>query len=178
MPLPRSGYVWRWVRTDARGFNEDGAAPSVGSWVACPAEFWRTDSDLLATDGDVVRLKNDAELLAENRPRRLAAVDARTAALISEGFTHAGKQFSLSLTAQANWLGVLSTGAADALTYPYPVATLGNAYHLAADAVEMATIASAAQTRKGWAVATGAALKMALNDAATLAELAAVVDTR
>lgn len=106
------------------------------------------------------------------------AIDFKTKTLIGQGFTHSGKQFSLSLNAQANWLGVLTAGAAALLTYPYPVAALDNTYHLTADEAEMITMATAGLIRKGWAVGSGAALKKAVEDATDQAGVDAVVDTR
>jgi len=149
----------------------------------------------LSTSGDTIKLTFsaavsvpalDAALAAHNpnlldtlKRTRAGQVDARTSELIDAGFTYAGLTFSLSLTAQANWLGVLSSGAAAGLPYPdYPVATIDNGYYLAANEAEMVLIAQAAMNRKGWAVATGAVLKKQIKDAADEVALDAILDTR
>jgi len=121
---------------------------------------------------------HDPNSLAIQKDAKANAVDVRTVQLIEAGFTYGGKQFSLSASAQANWLGVLTANAAAGLSYPYPVAALDNDYHLALDNAEMVAMAGTALTHKGWAVGSGAALKMAIKDATTQAELDAVIDVR
>jgi hypothetical protein len=116
--------------------------------------------------------------LAANKIARATAVDTKTRSLIGAGFSHSTKQFSLSLSAQSNWLGVKAVAAAAGLPYPYPVATLDNSYHLAADEAEMLVMADAAMLAKGTAVASGAALKKQIEDAADQDALDLVVDTR
>jgi hypothetical protein len=116
--------------------------------------------------------------LSTAKSHRKTEIDLKTQSLIGEGFTYGGEQFSLSLTAQSNWLGVLSVGAAAGLAYPYPVATMTNDHYMAADVAEMIAMATAALTRKGWAVGVGAGLKKAIGDAADQTALDAVVDNR
>jgi len=156
-----------------------------GTWVINPdtapvagvdTRYWFIDT------GDVIRemtvAEKEAAYLPTNKQARKQEVDVRTKQLIAEGFTYSATQFSLSLSAQSNWLGVLTAGAAAGLTYPYPVATLDNAYYAAADAAEMVTLATAALTRKGWAVGTGALLKKSIEDAADQDAVDAIVDSR
>jgi len=45
--------------------------------------------------------------LAHAKTAKMAAIDARTSALIAQGFVYSAKTFSLSLAAQAKMMGVL-----------------------------------------------------------------------
>lgn len=116
--------------------------------------------------------------LGAAKKHRKQEIDIQTTLLIAAGFTHESKQFSLSITAQLNWSGVITMGAADSLTYPYPVATMYNDYYMAADIAEMLVIAAAALSRKGWAVGTGAVFKKSIADAVDQAALDAIIDNR
>ena len=151
--------------------------PHMGPVSGLDQSCWVVDGDPLT-----LRAMTDAEkdVACIDAVKTVAcdAIDANTVALIAAGFTHSGKQFSLSLSAQTNWMGVLTMSAAAGLTYPYPVATIPNGYHNAADEAEMLTIAGVALVRKGWAIASGAVLKQAVNDATTIAAVNAVTDTR
>jgi len=128
--------------------------------------------------GDAVQLKAEVDLLPHKKADKIAAIDAKTRELISQGFTHAGKVFSLSASAQTNWLGV-KNGYAAGLVYPYKWATKDDTEHYAfADEAEMITAADAAAATKTGHLNSGRDLKTAAIDAATIAALDLVVDNR
>lgn len=135
------------------------------------------------TSGDGTQLGDYMLLtdLAVLKTRRALETDHKTLALLAAGWTYATKQFSLSLGAQANWLGVKAAGAADPalVGYPYPVPTLVNGdYYEAADEAEMITMAEAAMARKTYIVEGGAKLKKQLVDAVDVDAVNLVADTR
>lgn len=150
--------------------------PDLSTVSGIPTKHWFIDT------GDVLREMTTAEkataYLASNKDERKSQIDARTSSLIAEGFTHASKQFSLALTAQANWLAVLTAGAASGLSYPHPVCAIDNTYHDAADEAEMITMATAGMTAKASALVTGGDLKKQIDDAADQAAVDAIVDSR
>ena len=75
------------------------------------------------------------DMTAELRAQRQHDVDRRTDALIAQGFTFDGQQFSLSLAAQSTWMGLkvaTDAGMMPAEQYPIEITTLDDhAYRLA-----------------------------------------------
>lgn len=106
-----------------------------------------------------------------------AEIDARSEDLIAEGFSYDGRTFSLSLNAQAKWLG-LYVGRS-AITYPYPAQTLdGLGVYDVASAAVVEALYGTAMARVAAVLAGGADLVARVNAAATLDAVNAIVDSR
>lgn len=106
------------------------------------------------------------------------AIDARTDQLIQNGFTYAGKTFSLSTTAQTKWLGLVLAKDAPSMTYPYTVSALDESSYSIADGNEVVTIYGTIIATVSTLVAGGKALKDAVFAAADAPGVAAVIDNR
>jgi len=110
---------------------------------------------------------------------RLQSVDRVTQVVLSRGFTHAGKAFSLSLPAQANWNRMAAQHAAGKLSFPTDKVSLANGQrHTFADANEYEAFEDACTTAVEAALEAGRTLRDQLYAASTVEELDAVVDDR
>jgi hypothetical protein len=115
------------------------------------------------------------------KAQRCEEIDARTVALIFQGFTHAGKVFSLSHPAQLYWTNMYVARAILTATVAFPlrVNTLDDlATHDIADATEVETFYATAVGTVKARLGGGTVLKDAVRAAATQAEVDAVVDSR
>ena len=117
-----------------------------------------------------------APTLEQAKEAKKMAIDGRTDELIAGGFPYDSKMFSLSIEAQATWLGMSEAKAY--LTYPFEVSTKeGNAYNLAdATAVTMFFLTGVNAVKSY--IASGRSLKVQVNAATTVAEVDAIVDPR
>jgi len=121
--------------------------------------------------------------LDELKQAKFAAIDERTAELISGGFLYGGRRFSLSASAQSYWNGLgnlaangllqpgdfpLVVDCLDDTESPYEIVDVGDA---------VAIFSAAATTVKGFLV-SGTNLKSQVRAAATPEELNAVLDSR
>lgn len=117
--------------------------------------------------------------LSESKTRKYNRIDKRTDELIAAGYTYDSKTFSLTPTHQVRLVGLFAVRDDAALTYPVKLNTKNNNNY-----VELATSAdirsiylTALATLRGH-LDSGSALKDAVRDATTVAEVAAVVDNR
>lgn len=119
----------------------------------------------------------EAPQLPGARDGKYGTIDRKTDALIALGFTHAGKQFSLSLAAQVKLLGTYN--ARTTLVYPiiWNMIDDSGTYEIA-DAAEVEAMYAAALAAIRTALDSGTALKNSVRNATTLAEIEAVVDSR
>jgi hypothetical protein len=117
----------------------------------------------------------DPEVFEQNKKRKIIAIDTRTDQLIKQGFAFDGQQFSLSLNAQVNWLGLKTLEAV--MTWPVNVATLNSDQYSLAQANLIPFVGTAAATVQA-RLDSGRTLKVSLNNATTQAELDAVLDNR
>jgi len=138
-------------------------------------------------DGAIVeKSQEDKELcypvvLQELKAFKLAQIDTRTDAIISQGFTYADKQFSLSLEAQSNWTGMMV--ASDFLTFPYEITAqnadnVGGVKYSLADKAELVTFYLTGIGYVSYVIGAGRALKLLVNEAATPDAVLAVEDAR
>lgn len=110
--------------------------------------------------------------LHQAKAERKAKIDENTGELIRQGFRYDGRGFSMSSDAQTNYLAIL-------LLQSYPEDITDDAdetYTLTAE--KAPGFFGAAEMAKKKPKATGRALKQAVNSAATVAEVFAVVDGR
>lgn len=104
--------------------------------------------------------------------KKINKIDAKTKALIEEGFDFDGKHFSLSSTAQMNWIA-LTMATAPAIistddSFPYTLET--------ADAIRF--FQGTARTVVQHRLQSGRELKLQVHAATTSAELDAIIDNR
>jgi hypothetical protein len=155
--------------------------PDLSAVVGLSVEYWKLDGDEVLAMSTLERAEVEASLLTPFKVIRLEQIDARTEELIAQGFTHAGKNFSLSIAAQIKWTGAYELRAfftaADA--FPFIVNTIGDdeAYSVT-DEAELAQIYQTIGVTVLTVLGGDAALKIAVRAATTVAELNAVVDTR
>lgn len=117
--------------------------------------------------------------LTEQKANKTIAIDARTDVLIAAGFTYSGKQFSLTLTAQAKITGALQVKSDPGMVYPISLNTIDDLdVYSVPDAADLSSLYLAGFLGMRKHVDSGTALKDAVRAASTQAELDAVVDTR
>lgn len=154
---------------------DDYVAIDISNLLLDPENPWRT------YDHDTEEFVQSEDPLTRLKAQRYEQIDARTVELIFQGFTHAGKVFSLSLPAQSYWTNMLV--AKDILTatgaFPLRVNTLDDTdAHNIADATEVVTFyATAVGTVKG-RLGSGTVLKDQIRAATTVDEVEDVVDER
>jgi hypothetical protein len=123
---------------------------------------------------------SSSEDLSIQKDIKIKSIDTRTGQLIGAGYTYASKQFSLSANAQ-RWLAGLKAGL-DLLQpsdYPLRINTIDDSdnYDIADENDAKALFGTALATVKS-RLASGTALKDSVRAATTVAEVAAVEDTR
>jgi len=138
--------------------------------------------------GDVLTIRADAgeqanidpivaahETLPEQKTKRKIDIDVRTKSLIADGFTYDSKGFSLSIEAQANWLGIKSLESL--LTFPMEI-TADNDAAYSLTSVNVDAFVSAAVAAKQGHLDSGRTLKVSIDAAADQTALDAIVDSR
>lgn len=111
------------------------------------------------------------------REQKIEAIDARTRDLVLGGYSHNGRVFSSSQTAQRN-LEVLDRNRND-LTYPFDMSTRDNTdVYAIADADEMHEMAQKVLSAIVGHYQQGNALKKLVINASTWEEIEAIVDPR
>ena len=107
--------------------------------------------------------------------QRIVYVDRKTKQLISQGFTFDGRQFSLSLPAQKNWLGLKTLE--DILQWPVKITTIDDLEYSLAQSDLNAFLLKGEQTLQTH-LDNGRSIKNAMKTAATLQDLALIKDNR
>lgn len=121
----------------------------------------------------------EALSLPSIKEEKFAAIDKRTSQMIGEGFTFAGKVFSLSLNAQSTHGGLYMIREEPGLVFPVIVNTIDN--------LDTYGLSSASEIRDFYLsgvacyhkhLDSGTTLKNVVRSASTILEVAAVTDTR
>ena len=115
------------------------------------------------------------QVLARAKKFKYDQIDYKTAALIAGGFTFDGRQFSLSLYAQANWHALKDN--TSEFTWPKDVTTIDNDTYSLAES-DVVGLWQAGKTALDSHLESGRLLKKQVFDAADVAAVLAVVDTR
>ena len=152
--------------------------------------FFEDPQDVVATftdeldAGQITSFTNvcnahDENNLERQKRDKLFAIDQKTIYLISQGYTHNSKQFSLSILAQTSLNGLYSRAKNDLLlSYPVEISTATDEQVDLADAAAVEAQYNAAFDRVRDLKEGGTNLKQAVKDAADQAALDAVVDDR
>jgi hypothetical protein len=155
------------------GFEATGWETVVDDTEAC--DFVKRPIGTALISGYVDRLK----------AAKIAAIDARTAAAVTAGFTHDGHQFSMSAAAQANWqllfLGVLSGKINDSNIAYIGAATKTEEAYVFGTMLNLGAFLTAYTSYlmdPTKPLATGRALKAAVAAAEAIADVHAIVDIR
>ena len=136
------------------------------------------DTGDIVPAGTQVRIqKGETTELASAKAEKIRLVDARTDELIDDGFPYDGQMFSLSEQAQLKLLGAVIGSAS--LTYPVEWNNIDDTgTTLLDDAAEVNVFYGTAMLTVEAHLATGTALKNAINACTTVAEVDAIQDTR
>lgn len=119
----------------------------------------------------------ETPLIPGAKTARFTLIDEKTVEVINRGFEFESKTFSLSLSAQMKILGAYS--AAAIITYPIIWNTIDDLdIHQLDDATVLGEFYEASVNAVRAALDAGTALKDQIRNATTLAEIAAVEDTR
>lgn len=146
-----------------------------------PKELWEVKQD------DTIGVKSGAEadlinanLLAKAKSDKIDAIDARTVELIVTGFVYSGQILSLSVEAQSNITNAWAARNEAWFSSSYPIewSTKNGGSISLADATAIDGMYQAAFATKKAHLDSGRALKLQIDAATTLAEVAAVVDNR
>lgn len=130
-------------------------------------------------DGTRIEDYDSIEELTKQKDQRIRDIDERTVALINQGFSFAGKVFSLSMAAQANLTGTHGLKDDPAFEYPVEWNTLDNGEpHELADADAFHAFYLVAVGTKRSHLDSGTAKRNLIRDALTQIALDAVVDDR
>ena len=115
------------------------------------------------------------EPLEDCKAKRILEIDYKTRQLIDVGFTFDGQSFSLSSSAQLNWVGMKAS--MDILSFPVSLTTKDDiSYDLSqANALPFLGLALSAKQAH---LDSGRSLKVSIKGAATYAVLDAIVDAR
>jgi hypothetical protein len=120
--------------------------------------------------------------LDDKKAAKMAAIDLKTMQLIAGGFTHASKQFSLSVYAQIKVMGlrvgILSGDIVDPTDYPIDVSAMDETDYEIPDETDAKAYFKAGLDRVKDTVTVGSELKQDCLDAADQAALDLVVDNR
>ena len=144
-----------------------------------PPKYWKITGDSVDPMSQAEMDAVDLAELEERKARKMKHIDARTGALIGQGFAYAAKQFSLSTEAQARLMGSHQVRDDPALVYPIEWNEKGDEGHYdIADAADMHGFYLTALGTYRAHVDAGTALKDAVRGAATLEELNAIEDER
>lgn len=130
-------------------------------------------------DVDTLIYNHVPQTLAEAKYEKNEEINDRTEVLIAAGYAYGGMQFSLSLEAQINILGLKEAADLGALTYPVDFNNIDDTaqYQIANGAEVVSIFLTALATKKG-ILDSGTALKQAVEAATNMTELDAVVDNR
>lgn len=127
--------------------------------------------------GNLVQLKAEGTRLVTKKLAKVAAINNKTAGLISQGFSYGGETFSLSLQAQANLQDLYARRAS--LSWPMVVENINDTATVTLnDQTEGGAFYTAAYNTIVGHRATGKALKDQVRSASTIVELDAIVDNR
>jgi len=145
-----------------------------------PSLYWKLtaggDDIEEMTAGEKTAADDDPANLDPHKEVRYQEIDKRTRELITVGFVHATKTFSLSEQAQSKWHGKYNARAD--VTFPFDVATIDNDAHTVADGAEAKTMYLLVVNTVNGHIESGGALKKSIFDAVDKAAVDAVVDTR
>lgn len=153
--------------------------PDLSAVSAVPKQYWKITGDVVSEMSQGEKDAVDAGQLDAKKTEKIAAIDERTAELIGDGFVYGSKAFSLSLPSQAKMMGTHQVKDHPALTYPIKWNSKDDLdfYELqnAAD-LESFYLTGLGTVRAH--LDSGTALKDQVRAALTIADVAAIVDTR
>ena len=172
----------QWREDDGTGLARDGELrnPDLSQVDGVPVKHWKV------VDGVVVEMSQqekdsvvDSELLAA-KESRIAAINAKTAALVTAGIeVESGKVISTSIAASQNLQDIaISISLGMPSPFPQKISTLDEGVYEIQDAADFARIASLIKSQKKTIMEAGQDLRLQVLAATTLAEVDAVEDSR
>lgn len=124
---------------------------------------------------ELIKFDISSVTLDEYKAIRFGEIDTKTGGLISSGFVHDSKTFSLSFNAQANWHTLKNQKAE--FTFPKDVTTKNNDTYSLAD-VDVDSFWDAGKAVIEGHLTSGRDLKKSIFDAVDKDAVAAIIDNR
>jgi len=118
----------------------------------------------------------DLSVLSDLKIFRNKEIDTRTEELIALGYTYDSKQFSLSLNAQTNLIGL--DNVRTELTYPITYSTIDDSSYSVVDAATIHAMYLTALGTKKAHLDSGRVLRDSINAAVDIAAVNAIIDNR
>lgn len=178
-----------WINkaTGIRQVSQDPPLAEQGDYVHADTlpegcESW----DEVVVDGDTIRAPNESELaaraveaLAAAKSAKMSAIDARTAAIIESGsVTVNGVAIFAGLTNQVSLQALQQLVTRGVATWPQPISAVGGGAYTITSQADMDRVSGLVATFVMTTKAAGRTLRAAVLAATTLAEVAAVEDSR
>lgn len=155
--------------------------PDLSAVEGQPRIYWKIVDDEVQLMDQAERDAVDAGRISEVKKAKAEEIDATTDYLISQGFEHAGRRFSLSNEAQLTLNG-LYIGREDPqwqAAYPYAYNSIDDLDALTiAGPEDIAALWNSARAGLAVAIVSGTQLKELVRSATTVAEVEAIVDPR
>lgn len=171
--------VWR--EDDGTGLARDGELrnPDVSAVESVPTKYWKVVSGSVVEMTTEEKAAVDVAELTAAKVAKMAAIDAKTATLVSAGVSVAtGKTISTSLAATQNiqnlWIGFQQ----GIVTLPKSISTIDGGTYTIADNADLIRIAALLRDFQLTILEAGQALRADVLAATTLAGVAAVEDSR
>lgn len=124
---------------------------------------------------DILVQNHEVETLAQLKSKKISEIDIKTGELISGGFTFDNEQFSLSLAAQKNWLGLKVLESL--VTWPVSVTTITDGEYSLSQANLIPFMGTGQATLQA-NLNSGRALKIQINQAVDKEAVNAITDGR
>lgn len=170
--------------------SDDPPVNEQGDWIRNPTlppgvSSW---SDVIV-DGETVRAPNESEAtaqaaakLAAAKTAKMAAIDAKTAALITKGMgieVATGKTISTSLPATQNLQNLWITSSLPGVSaFPQSISTMDGGTYVVTDSADMNRIAGILRTHQLGYLESGQALRASVLACTTIAQVDAITDGR
>lgn len=153
--------------------------PDLSLVAAEPTKYWVIEGDTIRPATQFERDAIDAAELPAAKAARMAEIDARTAEIVTSGLEVAtGKVISTSLASTQNLQDIVLGRSMGLIDFPQQISTLDGGHYTITDLGDFVRVATLLRNFKTDALSAGRALRAAVLDAATLAEVAAVEDSR
>ena len=150
--------------------------------AVCPNRPWTTNGDaysgITMLDGNPppTQAELDAAWLGCYKIIKQGQIDIKSQQLVAQGFNYNNHIFSLSSSAQINWMVLLINRAA--WQYPKKISKKDNTEYSVADVLEVGSFFATGVTRVNTILDLGRQLKLDITNAATIEEVDAIIDNR
>lgn len=153
--------------------------PDLSQVAGAPQERWVIVGDSVLPPNAEQQAAFDAAELEAAKLSKMAAIDARTAEIITSGIEVAtGKVISTSLQSTQNLQDLVLGRSMGLIDFPQDVSTLDGGRYTITDLGDFVRVATLLRNFKSDTLATGRALRAVVLACSTIAEVNAVEDSR